>query len=103
MTHETAEWHYENPNCHYGDHDFASNGHCDHCDTFNGAWLRWMATEKAEREGRHHGDHYHLTAEKAGACPRPDHPAGPCSETGGCLHHEATEAWLLTVAHEVAV
>jgi hypothetical protein len=53
-----------------------------------------MAVEKAEREGRHHGDHFHRTTTKAAACKHPDPDAGPCSDGGGCLHHEASDVFL---------
>lgn len=88
----TAAW--ENPECHFGDHYWEANGHCRDCLAFNGGWLQWMQVEKAEREGRHHGDHYHRTAEKAAACARPDHASELCADTGGCLHHEASEAFM---------
>lgn len=88
----TAAW--ENPDCHFGDHYWENNGHCRDCSVFNGGWLQWMAVEKAQREGRHHGDHFHRTIDKAMMCPRATHPEGPCAAMGGCFAHEADEAFM---------
>jgi hypothetical protein len=82
-----------NPDCHYGDHSWGDNGWCRRCDAFNGGMLQWMQVEKAEREGRHHGDHFHRTASAASACPRATHDAGPCGDRGGCFHHEPSDAF----------
>lgn len=79
--------------CHFGDHEFRGGATCDYCGYFNAALLSWLRAEKAEREGRHHGDHFHLTTAKADACPRKDHPEGPCGDQGGCLHHEPSAAF----------
>jgi hypothetical protein len=79
--------------CHYGDHDIQDNGHCSHCGYFSGALLQWKAVEKAEAEGRHHGDHYHRTIAAAKACRRPTHDEGPCGDRGGCIHHEPSAAF----------
>ena len=81
---------WENPDCHFGDHYYLANGHCRDCNAFNGGWLQYMAIEKAQREGRHHGDHFHRTAEAATACRRPTHDEGPCADKGGCYQHEAS-------------
>lgn len=83
-----------NPDCHYGDHSWSSNGQCRNCDAFNGGWLQWQAVEKAQHEGRHHGDHFHRTASTAAACRRPTHDEGPCAAVGGCMFHEADAAFL---------
>lgn len=64
-----------NPECHFGDHDFLRNGHCKWCNDFNGDWLQWQRYEKADREGRTHFDHFHLTVEAKEKCRR-----GPSKE-----------------------
>jgi hypothetical protein len=80
-----------NPDCHFGDHWWLRNGQCRDCSAFNGGWLNWMRVEKAQREGRHHGDHFHLTDAIAAAGPRKSHAEGPCANAGGCLVHEASD------------
>jgi hypothetical protein len=82
-----------NIDCYFGDHRYGGGATCVDCGHFNAPLLSWLRVEKAQREGRHHGDHYHLTAEKAAACPRPTHDAGPCADRGGCMIHDASEAW----------
>jgi hypothetical protein len=79
--------------CHYGDHDILGNGYCDNCGYFSGGLLQWKAVEKAEREGRHHGNHYHLTDAAAQRCKHPTHDEGPCGDQGGCMHHEPSAAF----------
>jgi hypothetical protein len=86
-----------NPDCHYGDHRWADNGQCRDCDAFSGGLLQWRAIEKAQREGRHHGDHFHRTLAAAEACKRPTHDGDPCADKGGCFHHEASESFLATL------
>lgn len=53
--------------CHYGDHDW-SGGYCKWCGDFNAALLAYARFDKAEKEGRSHGDHFHLTVENAKKC-----------------------------------
>ena len=89
-----------NPDCHFGDHDWELNGRCRHCDAFNGGLLQWAAIAKAQREGRHHGNHFHRTLAAAARCSHPTHDEQPCADTGGCYQHEpsttfvADPAWL---------
>ena len=88
------EYFYDNPECHYGDHYWQDNGQCRDCSAFNGGMLQWAAVEKAEREGRHHGDHFHRTIEKAASCRRQTHDQRVCADKGGCLHHDASDAFM---------
>ena len=83
--------------CHYGDHRYGGGATCQECGRFNAGLLSWFGVEKAQREGRHHGDHYHRTADAAAACRRPTHDEGPCADRGGCLVHEASDAFLATL------
>lgn len=81
--------------CHYGDHYYSGEGAtCSNCGFFNAPLLNWLRVEKAQKEGRHHGDHYHLTIEKAKACKTPTHAEQPCADVGGCMIHEASDEWL---------
>jgi hypothetical protein len=50
-----------NENCHFNDHDFLGNGRCKWCDKFSVDYLWYIQYEKAERDGRTHGDHFHRT------------------------------------------
>lgn len=83
-----------NPNCHFGDHDFLANGHCKHCDKFNGSWLQWQAHEKAAREGRHHGNHYHWNQTTAMLCKEKTHDREFCADNGGCFYHEPSDKFM---------
>jgi hypothetical protein len=76
-----------------GDHDYRG-GTCRECGRFNGALLAWERIEKAQREGRHHGNHFHNTDVAAQRCPNPTHDEGPCADLGGCLTHDPSVAWM---------
>lgn len=86
-----------NPDCHFGDHSWMDNGYCAYCPAFNGGFLQWRAIEKAQREGRHHGNHFHRTLQATEACPRKTHPEQPCADKGGCFTHEASEQFMETL------
>lgn len=90
---EYDDWDGEPPCYVSGDH-YWSGGTCTHCGEFSGVLLNWAKVEKAEAEGRHHGNHYHLTIEKAKWCKHKTHDEKPCADSGGCLHHDASEEWL---------
>lgn len=76
-----------------GDHDYADNGRCQECGDFNGRLLAWRRQDKAEKEGRHHGDHFHHSIAAASSCKRPTHDETDCADKGGCLHHEPSDKW----------
>lgn len=63
-------WVATNPDCYYGDHTW-SGAVCTRCGKVNGALLSWFRYEKAEREGRAHGDHFHRTLDAKAVCTRP--------------------------------
>lgn len=76
-----------------GDHSW-KGGTCSDCGKFSGALLNWARVEKAEAEGRHHGNHYHISPIKANLCKKKTHDPVKCENSGGCLYHEASEEWL---------
>lgn len=53
--------------CHYGDH-FWKGAYCSNCGEEDFFQLYWLKIEKAKRENRWHGDHFHLTVEAAKEC-----------------------------------
>lgn len=57
--------------CHFGDHRYAG-AVCSDCGRFDAALLSWLRFEKAEREGRDHGDHFHKTLDAKARCRRPE-------------------------------
>ncbi len=80
-----------NPDCHFGDHRYGDGPTCLDCGHFNAGLLAWLRIEKAQREGRHHGDHFHNSAETALRCKRPSHDAGSYRDNGGCFVHDASD------------
>jgi hypothetical protein len=83
-----------NADCHYGDHYYNGNGAtCSDCGFFNAPLLNWLREEKALKEGRHHGFHYHLTTAKAEACKNKIHDEQKCANSGGCRLHEPSQEW----------
>jgi hypothetical protein len=77
------------PPCDYtGDHRWVG-GHCRSCGAFNGALLRWIATENAINRalaaGLLCGDHYHKTPDAKSKCHRRSNCAR-CGEAPGATH-----------------
>lgn len=89
----TPSWERD-ADCHYGDHFYEGNGAtCGNCGYFNAPLLNWLRVEKAQKEGRHHGTHYHLTKAKAETCNNKTHDEQKCANNGGCFIHDPSEEW----------